>query len=239
MYDDGSSSSSSEYLVPCPVSPTKFIDDASSSGDDCLGPATPPEKKMCPAVFNLDASQSSLQITAALSSHVTTSLDVHTTRSCSSAAVAARLANPICKCKIRSCKTSSTTIPRASLQSICDTFWRLSYHERGHMMRHMYEEVAPNSAPEFEASKVQWALCNVRVCFQRWAHLMGTCGRTVRKWIHGIPDMRRSTPGACATQRDADKSHKVEEFLLHMYLSEGMIVHSKKHIDVRCVHTCV
>lgn len=134
-----------------------------------------------------------------------------------------RLANASCVCK-GSCHKAVKLKP---LILLCQLFWSLSSVERGMLIRHEYmAAVAPEEDQNGTLSgeqlrKASWSLCGQAVCFPIFCSLLRTGEKTVRKYIAGALDGRKSVLGGehSPAPRNHERSDQVDWFFQELYQS--------------------
>ena len=132
-----------------------------------------------------------------------------------------RLLTATCKCQ----DGCHRDVRLKALTTLCQLFWGLQDLERHHLVRTLYWQARPGdeddegwraallseAEPNFQESRrhrMQWALCGRRVCFPMWVKLLGTSQNSVRNWIQGVPDGRRSELGGelCPQSRSSQQT---------------------------------
>ena len=88
-------------------------------------------------------------------------------------------------CKLPGCQRQG--VRPADLQALCTCFWKITADERSRLLMSTYGAGC--------ASKVEYFVGDVQVCFHSFCSKLGASQHTMRKLISGQPDMRKNQIG--------------------------------------------
>jgi len=131
-----------------------------------------------------------------------------------------------CRCKTnKSGNPCSKNVSLDLLVKTCTNYWTLTDEDKAHLIRCLHAEAhgdaaAPESGLASAANrKVHWSLFGVPVCFSVFCRLLGTSEPTLRKYIHGGIDMRKTTEDFAAAPRIRKQSMLCDWWFLELYQS--------------------
>ena len=141
------------------------------------------------------------------------------------------------QCKRPSCNfpaCASQGLDLKDLQTLCSDFWRLTTEDRVHVLQSTYGEVeqGTDSPPQTSSPSVprvsrSYVIGDKPVCFVNFCRKLGCGQSTMRKYIKGVPDMRRAGfPGhrLGKQSKEALATVKCDHFFreLHQAVAESM-----------------
>ena len=156
-------------------------------------------------------------------------LSAYATKGMDPCKVKERLTTAGRQCRCRDGHPCNNNVPLNILQRTCSIFWQLKDEERAHLIRCMHMEAAGlldvagqemiDSLTSARPPSVKCSLCGIPVCFNVFCALLGTSGPTVRKYVRGELDMRKTTADMRAAPRAQLQSRHCDWWFYELYQS--------------------
>ena len=129
------------------------------------------------------------------------------------------------KCNLEGCKPRALQLK--DLQSLCRCFWGISSHERAQLLQATYSDS--------RGEKMTYFIGETRVCFPNFCSKLRTSQITIRKLLHGTPDMRQSASGKFSyggRPRDAVATGKCDVFFQQLHQGAAEPLPEDEHCGV-------